>query len=381
MTDPSRRNDVENDPPLAGLRILDLTSLLPGPFASQVLVDLGATVVKVERPGGDPMRHLSPGPFTAVNRGKHVIELDLRDPEDLQVAIDLAEEADVLLESGRPGATARLGLGFEELAARNPRLVYLSLSGWGPDGPAVAEAGHNNNYLARAGATSISGPPGTPPTDANPVALADLGASLYGVIAVLAALREPRTARHLDVSLYASSLALLVPRFAEYVEKGMPGRDDLLRRPAHGVFEAGDGQYLTIAAVEPQFWRALCELIDRSDLAEREDLKAYDDRCRNADEVDAVVAEVLRTRPRDEWIELMRAHDIPVAPVLRPEEAVADPQARHLGFQPAWPEVRSFLPVVGFGALGASGASDATPGASDLPDVGERVRASRWAEL
>lgn len=339
---------MENDLPLAGLRILDLTSLLPGPFASQLLVDLGATVVKVERPGGDPMRQLAPGPFAAVNRGKRVVELDLRDPADRRVAVDLAEEADALLESGRPGATARLGLGFEELSVRNPRLIYLSLSGWGQDGPAAREPGHNANYLARAGATYLTGEPGSPPSEAVPVAQADLGAALYGVVAVLAALREPRRARHLDVSLYAASLSLLAPRFAEYVAKGMPSRDDLLRRPAHGVFEAADGQYLTIAAVEPQFWHALCHLIDRPDLAAREDLKAYDDRCRRADEVDAAVAAALRTRPREEWVDLLRAHDIPVAPVLRPEEAVADPQARHLGFQPDWPTVRSFLPVTGF---------------------------------
>lgn len=364
---------METGLPLAGVRVLDLTSLLPGPFASQLLADLGATVIKVERPGGDPMRQLSPGTADAVNRGKHSIELDLRDPEDRELAVELAVDADVVLESGRPGATDRLGLGFEVLSERNPRLVYLSLSGWGQGGPSAAEPGHNANYLARAGATHLTGEPESPPSEAVPVAQADLGAALYAVIGVLASLREPRRARHLDVSLYGASMALLAPRFAEYVHKGMPTRDELLRRPAHGVFRAKDGEYLTVAAVEPQFWTAFCEVIGHPELARREDLRAYDERCRKADEVDALVAEAFRGRPRDEWLSMLRDRDIPVAPVLRPEEAVADAQARHLGVQPEWPVVQTYLPVLGFGATVA--ASVTADGSA------ERIRSYRWAEL
>ncbi|MDN5895869.1 MAG: CoA transferase, partial [Nocardioides sp.] len=292
--------------------------------------------------------------------------------EDRALAVALADEADVLLESGRPGATARLGLGFHELSARNPRLVYLSLSGWGQDGPASGEPGHNSNYLARAGSTYLTGDPGTPPSEAVPIAQADLGAALYGVIAVLAGLREPRQPRHLDVSLYASSLALLAPRFAEYVDKGMPSRDELLRRPAHGVFEAGDGKYLTLGAVEEQFWVALCELIGRSDLGADEGLRSYVERCRRADEVDAAIAAALLTKPRDEWVEMLRARDIPVAPVLSPEEAVVDPQARHLDIFSDWPEVRTFLPVSGL-------ARPADLSGTQRSD--DKIRASGWTEL
>ncbi|WP_169799277.1 CaiB/BaiF CoA transferase family protein [Nocardioides jensenii] len=365
---------MESDLPLSGVRILDLTSLLPGPFAGQMLVDLGAIVVKVERPGGDPMRHLGAGTFSVVNRGKHSIELDLRDEADRVLAVELASEADVLLENGRPGATAKFGLGFEALKELNPRLVYLSLSGWGQSGPAAGEPGHNANYLSRAGGTWLTGGPGTPPSDAVPVAQADIGAALYGVIGVLAALREPRQARHLDVSLFATGHALLAPRYGEYVDKGMPGRDELLRRPAHGVFEAGDGECLTIAAVEDQFWCALCKLIGRPDLAAREDLSDYAERCRRADEIDAAVARAFRTRPRDAWLALLREHDIPAAPVLRPEEAVLDPQAQHLGIQPDWPVVRAFLPIAGLPRVAGG-----EPVERD--SAGGKIRATRWAEL
>lgn len=365
---------MESDLPLTGVRILDLTSLLPGPFASQMLVDLGATVIKVERPGGDPMRYLSAGTFPVVNRGKHSIALDLRAEEDRALAVALATEADVLLENGRPGATARLGLGFEELKEQNPTLVYLSLSGWGQDGPAAGEPGHNGDYLARAGGTWLTGAPGTPPSEAVPVVYADLGAGLYGVIGVLAALREPRRARHIDVSLFATGHALLAPRYGEYVHKGMPSRDELLRRPAHGVFEAADGHYLTVAAVEDPFWFALCDLIGRPDLAARDDLVDYARRTRHADEIDEAVAAAFRSRPRDEWLALLREHDVPAAPVLRPEEAVADEQAQHLGIQSHWPDVRAFLPVAGLPVREGGGvvATDA---------AGDRVRASHWAEL
>lgn len=365
---------VESDLPLAGVRILDLTSLLPGPFASQMLADLGATVIKVERPGGDPMRHLSAGTFPVVNRGKHSIELDLRTEEDRVLAVELAIEADVLLENGRPGVTARLGLGFEALKESNPTLVYLSLSGWGQDGPAAGEPGHNGDYLARAGGTWLTGAPRTPPSEAVPVVYADLGAALYGVIGVLAALLEPREARHIDVSLFATGHALLAPRFGEYVHKGMPSRDELLKRPAHGVFEASDGHYLTIAAVEDPFWFALCDLIGRPDLAAREDLRDYTQRTRHAAEIDAAVAAAFRTRPRDEWVVLLRERDVPVAPVLRPEEAVVDEQARHVGIQPHWPDVRAFLPIAGL-PLGAAQEVVTQDASGDL------IRASRWVEL
>lgn len=357
---------------LAGVRVLDTTSLLPGPFAAQVLADLGATVVKVERPGGDPMRHIGQGAFAAMNHGKWSIELDLKNDGDRETFLGLVADADVLLENGRPDAMERLGLGYDVLAGRNPRLVYASLSGWGRSGPAAGEPGHNVNYLARAGATYLTGPRGGPPSDAVPFVTADLAGALYTVIAVLAALRDrPRTGRRLDISLYASTLALLAPRFAEYVAKGRPSRDDLLRRPAHGVFEAGDGLFLTIAAVEDHFWEKLCRALGLEDFGARADLATYVQRFDHADEVDELLEATFRRRPRDAWVRHLREHDVPVAPVLAPEDVPSDPQARHLDIYQSWPDVRTFLPVTGL-RHGAAG------DVADVDEHGGRLRAAGW---
>lgn len=359
--------------PLAGVRVLDFGTLLPVPFATQVLADLGATVVKVERPGtGDPLREYVPAMFTAVNRGKHSIAADLKDPGDVALLLDLVETADVVVEGFRPGVMDRLGLGFTALAERNPRLVHLSINGWGGDGPASGEAAHNENILATAGATHLTRTRTAPPTDAFPIPVADLSAALYSVIAILAALRDPdRTAQHLETPLIASTLAFMTPRLAEYLAKPEESREFMMSRPANGVYATGGGGHVVLVAVENHFWTGLCAALGRPDLAARPELAGYQGRFAAEREIAEAIEAALAPLTRDEAVSLLRAHGVPCTPVLRPDEITSDPQVRHLDLLPDWPDVRAFLPVRGLAVRSAGG----VPG---LDADGEVLRAGGW---
>jgi crotonobetainyl-CoA:carnitine CoA-transferase CaiB-like acyl-CoA transferase len=253
--------------------------------------------------------------------------------------------------------------------------VYVSLSGWGQTGPAAQDPGHNATYLARAGATHLTGPRGSDPSDEVPVEIADLGAALYSVIGILSALRNRRPEGvRLDISLFGSAVALLAPRLAEYAAKGNPSRDDLLRRPAHGTFRTADGRFLTIAAVEDSFWIGLCEAIGRPDLGRRQDLADYNARCAHADEIDEAVSAALGSGSCEHWLDILSQYDVPAVPVLEPWQLPDDPQVRHLGALPAWPDVRAFLPISGLSTTTAT----AVP---EIDSSGPAIRRSGWAGL
>jgi crotonobetainyl-CoA:carnitine CoA-transferase CaiB-like acyl-CoA transferase len=359
------------EPPLHGVRVLDLTGLVPGPFASQVLADLGATVIKVERAGGgDPLRTLLPPMYDSINRGKRSIVLDLKAPDGRDQLQALAAEADVLLEGFRPGVMDKLGFGFDDLAGLNPRLVYASLNSYGSTGPAASEGGHNENFLGRAGALLLD--PGGEPGDHSAIPVADLAGSLYAVIGVLAALRDPdRAACHLEVPLFASALALMAPRLAEYAGRTPRERAGMLRRPATGVFPTADG-HVVLAAIEDHFWRRLCTVIGRPDLAQRDDLAHYQDRFAHEAEIRAAITTAFADRGREDVLATLAAHGIPGSPALRPEEVPEDEQVRHWGVLQRWPAVDSFLPVFGLPAVHPEPAAG-------LDADGARVRAGGWA--
>lgn len=362
--------------PLAGVRVIDLSALLPGPYASQVLVDLGATVLKVERaPDGDALRQLMPQMYGAVNRGKHSVKLDLKDEADRDLLLDLASDAEVFIEGFRPGVVDRLGVGFEAVRSRRPDVIYCSISGWGQTGPLAGDTGHNGNYLARSGAIHLTGPAGHPPDDSLAIQVADLGAALFTVIGILSALRiSPRDAMHLDVSMFSAGLSMMAPRLAEYAGKGATTRDEIMRRPGSGVFCTGDGKYLTLAAIEDHFWAALCPLIGRPDLASHPDYATYLDRYAHVDEIEEAVSTALAEGTRDEWVSRFAAHGVPAAPVLAPEEVLADPQAQHLGVLRGWPDVHAGSPILGLPTI----SPDDT---SALDEQGAQVRDSGWSAL
>ncbi|QEZ43634.1 CaiB/BaiF CoA transferase family protein [Cupriavidus oxalaticus] len=328
-------DDAEAAGPLAGVRVVDLTELLPGPFLTQSLVDMGADVLKVERPPhGDNARRLAPGLFGALNRGKRSIFRDLKDAGDLAAVHEAIGGADVLIESYRPGVMRRLGLDYDHLRERCPRLIYLSLTGFGQEGPHADLPGHDINYLAAAGALSLTGAPGGPPQPQPMLPIADLAGASTALSALLAALYQ-RTAsgqgQYLDVSLVDSVLHWMTPRLGLFRQKGAITPDTqramLCDKPAYGVFRCKDGRCLTIAALEEHFWRGLN--------AELRLFAADDPRCADhvarsthAGLINARLAACVAEQDADALMARLADAGLPVFPVLDTAQAMAEAQTR-----------------------------------------------------
>lgn len=319
---------------LEGVRVVDLTRLLPGPFASMLLGDLGAEVYKVEETrGGDYARHYQPfaGPmgvfFASINRNKKSVALNLKDPRGVQALRALLSQADVLLESFRPGVLARLGLDPEVLRRDFPRLVICSLSGYGQSGPARAQAGHDLTYLARAGMVATGQIP--------PFQVADIaGGALYGVTAVLAALlARARTGQGaaLDISMTDGALSLMGPSLALLQAGAGPEVTQMLHGalPCYRIYPTADGQHLAVAALEPHFWQRFCQVAGLEALAT--------DGMMHGEPGQAVVRQVearIASEPLAHWEALFAQADACCAPVRRPEQTLEDPlfQSRGLFF-------------------------------------------------
>jgi alpha-methylacyl-CoA racemase len=287
--------------PLAGLLVVDLTRYLPGPYASRELLRLGARVVRLLPPGGDPLRELAPGWHEALNEGKEAVELDLK--ADPQAGRALCAEADVVLESFRPGVVERLGIGPRDLPGH---VVYCSFSGFGPGDHT---AGHDLNYQGWAGLLADTAP-AMPPVQA-----ADLGAGLRAVAQILAALLErERTGHgaHLLVSLTHGAHDLAAHRLrGEPVPRLLTGGLACYR-----IYATADGRHLTIAALEPRFFGRLCELIGRPELAERQWSAEQEPLAEK-------LAETFAAKPLATWLELFEGEDVSVGPVATLEEAAA----------------------------------------------------------
>jgi alpha-methylacyl-CoA racemase len=318
--------------PLDRLRVLDLSRLLPGPYATLVLADLGADVVKVEDPrGGDGTRFLPPlagvesGVFHALNRNKRSIALDLKRPEGAAALLRLAARADVVVESFRPGVLDRLGVGYDALRAVNRGIVLCSITGYGQDGPYAARAGHDLDYCAIAGVLAANGTPEAP----LPLGIqaADVAGGAWPAVAgILAALlRRGATGEgaHVDVSMTEGALALLAMPLAMAWARGTPlarGREVLSGGAAcYGVYRTRDGRFVALGALEPRFFEAFCAAVGRPELAPRQ---LDDGGAGPRAELEAIFA----ARTRDEWAAFAAEHDVCVAPVLEGDEPCADPQ-------------------------------------------------------
>jgi crotonobetainyl-CoA:carnitine CoA-transferase CaiB-like acyl-CoA transferase len=254
---------------LRGVKVLDLSSFLPGPLASLLLADMGAEVLKIEPPAGDAMRQLGPrgadgAPvfYEAVNAGKTVCRMDLKNPEALAELLHLVPEYDVLIEGFRPGVMARLGLAYETLREINPRLIYCSLSGYGATGPLVQAAGHDANYLAEAGVLHRNG--GDDPVFFDPP-LADVSGSLFGVIAILGALRgrdADGKGCAIDIGLADTPMPLQLFQVAAFGAVGdVPQRRDTYLNGGaayYQVYRTRDARHIAVGAIEPKFWRTFC---------------------------------------------------------------------------------------------------------------------------
>jgi len=326
-----------SDLPLAGVRVLDLSRLLPGPYATLVLADLGADVVKVEDPrGGDPLRWVPPlvgeqsGSFHALNRNKRSIAIDLRNPEGVATMRRLVRGADVLVETFRPGVMDRLGVGWDALSSENRRLVLCSISGYGQDGPYRDRAGHDIDYVAVAGVLALNGPPDRPVPLG--VQVADVaGGSWPAVAGILAALlRRAATGRgaHIDVAMAEGALAMLALQKGVADARGAPLRraGEVLNGGSafYGVYRTGDGRFVALGALEPKFFRNFCEAVHRPELVEAQfDEGGLGPRA----ELEAIFA----SRTRDEWADFAARNDVCLMPVLEGDEPRNDPQFARRG--------------------------------------------------
>jgi len=322
--------DPNDAAPLAGLRVLDLSELLPGPFMTQSLVELGADVIKVERPPhGDPIRRAAPALFTAVNRGKRALRLDLKTEAGLAAVLDLADGADVMVESFRPGVIARLGLDWPRLQQRNPRLVLASLSGYGASGPRALWPGHDLNYLAAAGVVGMAmkGDAGSPSFG---VPVADLAGATYAMAAVQTALlHRVRSGRgqHLDISLTDCVAHWMNPRLAALYDAGgdaTRARQAVQQRPAYGTFCCLDGRAITVAALEDHFWRALVVALPLTAF-DAPAFAHYAGRAAVAADINAAIAALLASENSQTALARLAAADVPVAEVVALDELPASP--------------------------------------------------------
>jgi alpha-methylacyl-CoA racemase len=322
--------------PLDGVRVLDCTRLLPGGYATLLLADLGADVVKIEQPGrGDYVRWTPPllgevsAAHLAFNRNKRSVTLNLKASQGRDLLCELVHHFDVLVESFRPGVMSRLGVGYDKLSSIKPELVYCAITGYGQNGPLAARAGHDVNYLGHAGVLSLIGAEDSPPIIPG-VQIADLaGGGMCSVIAVLSALlRRQATGEgdYCDVSMTDGALSWLSIPAVSYLAGGdVPQRGVMPLSgafPCYRIYAAADG-HMTVGALEPQFWSALCETIGRADLAG--DGFATGSR---RDEVVQELEAVFSSRTRAEWMEVLGDRDVCVGPVNHLDEALADEQVK-----------------------------------------------------
>ena len=329
--------------PLSGVRVLDLTRVLSGPFGTLILGDLGADVVKVEEPGGgDRVRTLTPDYegglshyFLAINRNKRSIVVDLKREEGRDLILDLAAQCDIVIENFRPGVMERLGLGFDQLKSRRPDVVLCSISGFGRTGPLRDKPSFDLVTQARSGVMSVTGEPDGPPVKVG-LPIGDLSGGIWAAIAVLSALhRRDQTgeAQHVDLSLleglvgllgYLGQLALLTGE-----NPGRVGSSHHHIVP-YGSFETEDG-HLVLALHVGVFWRRFCHAVGRADLIEDERFRRTADRRENRDQLLPIVQDILRSKTRAEWAEILDEADVPYGPILGVAEALQQEQLQARG--------------------------------------------------
>lgn len=336
--------------PLEGIRVLELTRVAPGTYATMMLADMGAEVIRIEtppEPGGPVSSGGSPGPadirravFNHTNRNKRSIAINLKDPQGQRVFQELARKADAVVEGFRPGVMKRLGGDYDTLNQLNPRIIYCSMSGYGPTGPYKDLAGHDINYLSFGGVLNLIGEAGRPPAIPLNIIADYASASMNTVIGILLALMaRERTGRgqQVDVSYMDGVISLLAatPNFWPFFRDGLQAQRGLNALggayPYYSVFECQDGQYITLGCMEPHFWERTCKALGREDLiplhfTPEHFVKPPDAKTRRAMKW---LRETFKTRTRDEWFQFFLPHDICIGKVYTLDEVFQDPQVRH----------------------------------------------------
>ncbi len=330
--------------PLEGLLILDFTRLLPGPFATQLLCNLGAEVIKIEDPSlGDYMRTVPPSiqgvsyPYLMVNRGKKSLAVDLKSKEGREILYKLVPKADIVIEQFRAGVMKKLGADYKTLAKLNPRLVYCSFSGYGQTGPAKDVPGHDITFEAHAGILGVTGDQEGRPVIPG-VPMADLASGFNAAMSVLVALRTrdlTGKGEFIDVSIFDTAVSLMVLNLARYLATGEePVAGETLLTgtfPFYNLYETADGGWLAVAVVESKFWVKMCELLGAPELA---DAQFSDEREKTR--VVATIRSRFRSKTRAEWEAMFAKANLPIIGVKNVADLVRDPQVK----------ARDLLPVV-----------------------------------
>ena len=326
---------------LAGITVLEFASYVSGPYAGMMLADLGAEVIKIEPPdGGDPFRGWGAADYSAtfgsVNRNKKSVILDLKSANGVEAARALAADADVLIENFRVGAMDRLGLGYQALNAANPRLIYASITGFGPSGPYAQRAGYDTVGQAMSGLLSVL-------TDlSNPqpmgISLSDHLTGMmaaYGILGALMARERTGRGQRVDTSLLSATIAFLGENAARLFETGKrPSRATRTHSAqVYAFLDAGRKGFVVHLSSPAKFWRGLTEVAGHPEWQDDPRFKAKRDRQQNYDVLHALLAAVFQTKERDHWLELLSAHDVPSAPIYTLDEVFEDPQVKHLGLK------------------------------------------------
>jgi crotonobetainyl-CoA:carnitine CoA-transferase CaiB-like acyl-CoA transferase len=332
--------------PLAGVRVVDFSMFVPGPFASAILADLGAEVTKVEPPKGDPGRGYVPVQFETENRNKRSIALDLKHPSSRQIVARLASQSDIALEGFRPGVAKRLGIDFDSLLKSNSKIIYCSISGYGQTGPWRERPGHDVNYVAAAGGLAFPGQWLQPPARSS-YPVADMGGGAFAAIAVLSALHQRNTegkGAYLDLSLFEAGFFWAAMRHS--LDPQVDPKAHIF--PVNDVFECADGRRLTLGILEEHFWQSFAALVPEL----RQEAFATDAlRRKNGDSLSSLLKKLFREKASADWVTLLEAHDIPVDLCVTPGEAASNPQ---LAERRAVERGYAKFPVWANGARGAS---------------------------
>jgi alpha-methylacyl-CoA racemase len=332
--------------PLTSLKILDFTTLLPGPYATMILADLGADVIRIEAPNRvDLVRSMPPfdGDQSAwhslLNRNKRSLALDLKEPEAVEIVHRLVQSYDIVVESFRPGVMDRLGVGYSSLSAINPRLIYCTITSYGQTGPLADRAAHDLNSLALAGVFQHTGRADSDPLPLG-VQIADIGSSHNAVIGILAAAiqrLQDGQGQYIDISMFDSALAWNALAAANYLVGGeQPQREAM---PLNGggfydLYRTADGRHLAVASLEPKFWQGFCQAIERIDLVG----DGYNPDPAVQRQLKAAIQQTIAARPLVEWQAIFAQLDVCVEPVLNADEALAHPQTQARGMVVAVPK-------------------------------------------
>jgi crotonobetainyl-CoA:carnitine CoA-transferase CaiB-like acyl-CoA transferase len=325
--------------PLEGIRVLDLTRLLPGPYCSLLLADYGADVIKVEDPkSGDYARWYEPrvndhqsAMFISLNRNKRSITLDLKAEKDKDAFISLVKTADVLIESFRPGVMERLGLGYEQLKVHNPKLIFCAITGYGQTGPYAKEAGHDLNFLSYSGLLHLQGAPNEKPLIPS-VQIGDIGGgALMAAVGILLAIinaKNTNTGQFVDISMLDGALSWMHTILPNYWTSGeMPNRGELTLnggKACYEIYRTKDDRFISVGALEYKFWGNFCKVIGKEELIDQLEEPLEQQRIMKQE-----VQTAIQQKTLTEWLELFEGIDACVSPVLTPEELADHPQIKH----------------------------------------------------